>query len=336
MMDWNDTNANDDDSWGEGTDGRSRAHGRISRDLFETFAENFTKSRTVKVLAAQSGNDYVLRKALEEMPALGTKGAADVAALTYYFTSYAPAGAADLRDFAHDRMDANGVLSSGEKTDFFNLLAQYVDAAEPRWRANVNHADAYGIPTVSYEGNQHLDAKKLARRSGWSDAEYAEKKRDLAAALKTLTQDWRMNTAYWNALDNWEDAGGKTAVGFTVAGRWSESGQWGHLEHIRQDPNSAPLYKALTGWLANRSGGFSVNMQPTGGGTVGGGGGTGGGGSLIANIGVITLKNVARNRFLDAESNNNVRADSATNNAWDKHWKFLDKGNGRYALQNRQ
>ena len=226
---------------------KAATSGKLSRDLFTTFDDYFPNDRLVKVVAGQAANEYVLSQGLTAMPAKGTRGAPDVASVSYYYTNGSP----KVVQYVNDRLNANGgSLTSADKTEVFRQIDALMDATAVKWGKNADAARAYGIPLVAYEGNQHLDAQQIPT---------AQQNANLVSTLAALTRDGRQYTAYSRALDLWTAKGGKTAVGFSDVGPWGKSGQWGHLEYQDQPASAAPLFHGLQDWLSSHSGGFGFS-----------------------------------------------------------------------------
>ncbi|MFT4515687.1 MAG: hypothetical protein ACI91B_004406 [Planctomycetota bacterium] len=91
-------------------------------------------------------------------------------------------------------------------------------------------ASSFGLPTISYEGGQHL--------VGFSNPV-------IRATYDAANRHPRMKTIYLSMLDGWTSAGGSLFTAFNSTMRWSETGRWGVLEYQDQPRIEAPKYDAL-------------------------------------------------------------------------------------------
>ena len=243
------------------------AAARLSQDMAMTFKEAFgDDDRVLHVIASQAANPWQLKMRLEVLPPVGEPGAADVAAITNYYTPN------DITQLVNRTLhETGGSFGEAEMDTFFETLNQSIDTETyGQWEENAALAHAYGVPLVSYEGNQHMTVKqgvvdaKRAEREGIAEMKAHEK---LEETLHAVTRDPRMYEAYQHALNTWVKAGGMTATAFVNVSRWSQHGQWGHLEYQDQPVEDAPLHRAFYDWVEAHPDGFT--FQP-GGGSSGG------------------------------------------------------------------
>ena len=237
---------------------RPEAHGRLSHDLFLTFEEAFGTDRLVKVVAGQAANPWVLKTALATLPPVGEPGSADAASVTNYFTPTEASQLVNAHLHEHD-----GEFGDAGMAELAALLEEHL---EGEWYdkkvAAATDAAAYGVPLVSYEGNQHLTPKQAAsKRKG---NEYTEPHEKLVETLHYVTRHERMGELYRKSLDLWAEAGGKTPVAFVAVGSWGRHGQWGHMEYQDQPIEEATMYRALTEWAEQHAGGFDVESTSAG------------------------------------------------------------------------
>ena len=59
-----------------------------------------------------------------------------------------------------------------------------------------------------------------------------------------------MREVYREYIDTWVAAGGGLLNQYHDIGRWSKWGLWGVLEHVTEDPASAPKYQGLLDAIA--------------------------------------------------------------------------------------
>ncbi|MEM8872767.1 MAG: hypothetical protein AAGD32_00780 [Planctomycetota bacterium] len=219
------------EQWGISHDA---AHGRRSAEIFAVFqTELGGVDRMVRVIAGQTFNPGGLGLRIDGAGAENV----DVAGVAYYFTSretgeYINANAGDL--------DYDEV--------FDRIAADTVDAAD-QWANAAFRTQQRGIPLIAYEGNQHLDR---------ISAGGANPHPNLVPALQSVTRHPRMEQAYRNALEAWEDAGGTMPTAYTDVAKWN-TGQWGHKEYYNQPNDEATLNRALLGWVEEHRNGFFVD-----------------------------------------------------------------------------
>ena len=236
----------------------AKGHGLLSRDLFETMEEELGRSRIVRVVAGQLGDDNVLRQAVDQLPSRSSKGGADVLATTTYFGKNLPPNSGIEHDMVQSYVNsalnfsnANDTLSSAEKTTAFDLIDDATDYTVQRQQEQADVADDYGVPLVAYEGNQHLDENSLVPKVGGASGIHP----NLDVVLADLTRDNRMYWSYRRSLDLWKNAvGGETIAPFSYVAKWTGSGQWGHLEYQDQPTSQATLFRALTDWIDDNEG----------------------------------------------------------------------------------
>ena len=236
-----------------------KAAAQLSQDMAITFKEAFgDDDRVLHVIASQAANPWQLKMRLEALPPAGEPGAADLAAIAHYFTPNEITQSVN-RTLHED----GGSFDEASLTEFFRMLNSSIDGETyDWWSENAELARAYGVPLVSYEGNQHMTVKQgavnkqQAERVGIAEMKPHEK---LEETLHAITRDPRMYEAYQHALDTWVKAGGTTATAFVNVSKWSQHGQWGHLEYQDQPVEEAPLHRAFYDWIAEHADGFSFD-----------------------------------------------------------------------------
>ena len=91
-------------------------------------------------------------------------------------------------------------------------------------------AASFGLPTITYEGGQHL--------VGYTDPV-------IRATYDAANRHPRMKTIYLTMLNGWQGAGGDLFTAFNSIMRYSGTGRWGVLEYQTQPRLEAPKYDAL-------------------------------------------------------------------------------------------
>ena len=233
---------------------RSHAtHARYSSDLFRSFEEAFGRpDRLIRVMASQAAAPHTLRERLAALPPAGEPGSADVATTTHYFTSLQNAQAVNA--WLHEH---GGSFGEAGMEEVFAGIHRHIDNVfRAANRENAAIAAEYGVPLVSYEGNQHLTVDQgRSQRKGNVHTEAHPK---LEETLAEVCRSERMHDAYQEAMRVWADAGGRTPTIFVGIGRWGRSGMWGHREFQGQSVEEATLWRAFTGWLEGHADGWDV------------------------------------------------------------------------------
>ena len=287
------------------------AHGRLSRDLFETIEESMGgRSRLVRVLAGHANNAYHLQWSSSAVADRDQKGGADALAITHYYGgNKLDTDNKKAQEWVNDRLsksNPNDNLTSSEKTQFFDRLRDHIDESSIDWANNAGYAQSYGVPLITYEGNQHHDAQGVRG---------SERHPNLANVLGLLTRDSRQGDAYRYALDTFQGVGGSMPTAFVDVGIWNTAGQWGHLEYQDQPTEDATLYKAFTDWMGDQVDSGVSGFQE---------------GDLIR-----LESERYSGRWLDGDSSNNVDTSTSNTNK-DTLWKLRDEGNGWFLLANQQ
>ncbi|TWT87526.1 hypothetical protein Mal64_30670 [Pseudobythopirellula maris] len=207
-------------------DSTPTAYGRRSAEIFELFADEIDEQdRLVRVLGGQTGNPWVLEKAIEGATVGGVLQA-DAAAVTAYF-------GAD-----RDALYASYLAGEADVESAARLLKDGVDANSPKWRANHDLAEAAGLPLIAYEAGQHLLA---APGDQHNDAGYV-------AFLQEVNRDPVMGELYEYMHQRWKQEGGQTIVFFNDYGKWDKWGSWGLKENV--DDVDSPKHLAVQAILA--------------------------------------------------------------------------------------
>ncbi|MDQ6679398.1 MAG: hypothetical protein M3Y67_00335, partial [Pseudomonadota bacterium] len=112
------------------------------------------------------------------------------------------------------------------------------------WRAgiaeNAKLAKRHRMPLIAYEGGAHDSSSYFP--AGQQDA--------IMAILSAAHRHPRMRDVYREYYETWITAGGGVLMQYNDIGKWSKWGLWSVLEHVTQDPATAPKYQALLDVIA--------------------------------------------------------------------------------------
>ena len=143
----------------------------------------------------------------------------------------------------------------------FDTWAEYI-FAEKEYGAN-SGPDAVGLPggfdeaihtlaiekglsLVAYEGGPSIYTDKM-NLSGdtWDDG--------ITIFMNESNRRARIVEMYRIHMNQGLERGIQSHSMFTMSGKWSKYGQWGHLEYLLQNPATAPKYTFMTGWFDSAS-----------------------------------------------------------------------------------
>lgn len=193
---------------------------RRSLEIFRIWENTFNgRDRLVRVLSAQFANPWTSSVILGYDNA-GRK--ADLLAVAPYFGK-------QLGD--PKRMAATTAMPLER---LFSICEKEIDKSRTLTAAHRQHARQYGLPLAAYEGGQHL--------AGFGGA---ENNKVLTFLFHQMNRDPRMEALYTRMLNAWTDSGGGPFIAFAAIGPYTKWGCWGLLEHLNQDPSTAPKYRAL-------------------------------------------------------------------------------------------
>jgi len=101
-------------------------------------------------------------------------------------------------------------------------------------------AAGHKLPLLAYEAGAH-DTSTAS----------AQDKHDATTALFSAAhRSPKMREVYREYIETWIAAGGGLLNQYNDIGRWSKWGLWGLLEHVTQDPSTAPKYLGLLDAIA--------------------------------------------------------------------------------------
>jgi hypothetical protein len=101
-------------------------------------------------------------------------------------------------------------------------------------------AAQHKLPLLGYEGGAHDSSSYFP----------PDKQDPMTALFSAAHRSPRMRDIYREYLETWIAAGGGLMNQYNDIGRWSKWGLWGLLEHVTQDPSSAPKYLGLLDTIA--------------------------------------------------------------------------------------
>ena len=204
-----------------------------------------SKERVIGVMAAQAGNPWVARRALqynwasEELT--HEDYGIDAIAIAPYFGSYLgnPENAAEVEswtkqsdgglDLLFQELTQGGVLTNGP--DGGALQQAYDHIA-----AHADLAQQHDLDLIAYEGGQHL-----AGNRGVENNQAIEK------LFIAANRDSQMGDIYREYLTTWSELGGGIFANFKDVDTPSKWGSWGILESTNQE--SSPKYDAIREFL---------------------------------------------------------------------------------------
>ncbi len=198
-------------------------HSRRAVEIFAVFGEAFPRARTVRVLAAQSGNPWTGEQILGHEDA---HRYADALAIAPYF-------GLDVGDMERARSIAR--LSVGEVLD---RCARQIERTLTHARDHHRHARRHRLALLAYEGGQHL--------VGHGGAENHE---PLATLFQAANRHARMGDLYQRYIVEWRALGGGALCLFNSTGSYSKWGSWGLCEHYGPDSAESPKFRAVSRFL---------------------------------------------------------------------------------------
>ena len=207
----------------------SAFYAQRSVEIFRIFAEVWgaDSKRLVRVIAGQAAWPRFQEDALGWRD---TAARADVLAVAPYFKAQA----------AGDPKNAEATLALTSEQLHEQMLLHLRGQVAASMRSNAQLARRHGLGLQGYEGGGHD-----------TSAHFPAALQDRVAALFAAAHRHpRMRDIYAEYLERWIESGGGTLAHFNDIGRWSKYGQWGALEHVTQDPATAPKYRALLDVIA--------------------------------------------------------------------------------------
>jgi hypothetical protein len=100
------------------------------------------------------------------------------------------------------------------------------------------------IPLVAYEGGPSLYTNEMDHGGEADDG--------ITRFVVEMNRHPRFETVYRTHLERGRANGLVSHMPYVDAGAWSKFGQWGHLEHLSQDPEASPKYRTLLEWFDAR------------------------------------------------------------------------------------
>ena len=200
-----------------------------SVEIFKLFEAEFgkeSKSRLVRVLAAQSANPWTGTTVMEWNDAF--KSADAIAIAPYFGNSLGDPKRAEQVA----KMTVDEVLTECRKS---------IEDNAGKIKAYAGNAKKRGLKLLAYEGGQHL--------VGYGGAENNAKLMELFHAANRHAG---MKELYLADLKSWFANGGDVFCVFASVGRYSKWGSWGVLEYHDQDETKAPKMRAIREWLAGK------------------------------------------------------------------------------------
>jgi len=250
--------------------------------------------RLVRVAAVFTAGDWYTRPFLQEMKAYGPTLVPavepDVIAATTYFgngiqdwvyeTAQRQAGTADPWFFTGATFDAGGgnqrpvSLPASHAYWTSATFARHMDEAFAEWTKRLLSGDARegaGPDAVGIGGGFEPWLRDLARTtfptpkpiiayeggpSIYTDDKDGGDARDdgLTTFLEAMNRRPGMRDVYAMHLNMARSKGLRTHVIFTDCGTWGKYGQWGHLEHLDQEPARAVKYQFILDWFEEMKG----------------------------------------------------------------------------------
>jgi hypothetical protein len=204
-------------------------HARRSVEIFKLFAEVYgaDRGRLIRVIAGHAAWTPFQESALAWED---TAAHTDVLAIAPYFKAEQPATRRTWR--RRGRWQPERLLDQ--------MLADIRGPVAAAIRANAALARKHGLRLLGYEGGAHDTATQFA------PAHQAAMTTLFAAAHRHP----RMREVYAEYFARWIEGGGETLVHYNDIGIWSKYGFWGSLEHLAQEPDDAPKYRALLDVIA--------------------------------------------------------------------------------------
>lgn len=181
------------------------------------------EQRLVRVLASQHANPDVGRTILDHGNAYLH---ADAYAVAPYvgFTFGLPEN-----QWTYIERPIDGVIA--------DLQHELATSVAPTMVENVQLASERGLPTIAYEGGQHLAGV------GGSQDNFL-----LSQKFIDVNRAPGMYEFYRSFLESWEAAGADFMTPYSFCGAYSSFGSWGHLEYLNQPLSEAHKHRALVDW----------------------------------------------------------------------------------------
>ncbi len=184
-------------------------------DIFETVFGTPNMSRVKRVLAGQRGSTSAHTSALTWNDAhLKT----DAYSIALYFGNGLVGNVPE------------STVAAWSVDDMLDWCESSLGNQLPAAANSIGVAATFGLPTISYEGGQHL--------IGFTNP-------TIRATYDAANRHQRMKVLYLSMLDGWQAAGGGVFTAFSSTKRWNGTGRWGVLEYQEQPRAEAPKYDAL-------------------------------------------------------------------------------------------
>lgn len=189
-------------------------YARRAVEVFQWWKNGAGFKRTVRVLSGQAANPDVGKQILTAVDNLAGELQCDAYACAPYF-----GGKVDLAQPLAAQLDA---------------LKLSVEEQGASMRANVAMARSFGLPTIAYEGGQHVLPASDAR----------------VPALRALQERPEMEALYTRYLSLWREAGGGLFCAFNDVQPTSRSGAWGMWEWdgAPETPKSRAVLATAKAW----------------------------------------------------------------------------------------
>jgi hypothetical protein len=204
-----------------------RYYSRRSVQIFKIWEKVFGGTqRLVRVMGAQSGNDWTSLAVLEFEKA---SKSTDALAIAPYFdvANGSPAEADHVRSLSLDAL-------------MDELKNKSVPSAIDEIEKQSKVAKRFGLKLIAYEAGQHL----VGVGPQVDDAKINE-------LFDAANRDPRMKDVYAAYLAGWKRAGGGLLMHFVNCSKPSKWGRWGALEGLLQPRAVAPKFAAIQEFIAN-------------------------------------------------------------------------------------
>ncbi|PSB29718.1 hypothetical protein [Stenomitos frigidus] len=209
----------DNDQYLAGT----KYYSQRSVEIFKIFADVMGgTSRLDRVLAGQSVNTWSGEQLLTWKDAYKQ---ADSYAIAPYF---------DGRDILLNSDKAAQIIKMSPDQVLDILQADIRGPIKKNIVESSNLARKYGLKLQAYEGGQQLTGFQFEKDEPQITKLYSE-----------VNRNPRMGDLYTEYLNTWKASGGGLFNQYYDVGRSGKFGMWGALEHLGQDPKTAPKYQAL-------------------------------------------------------------------------------------------
>jgi hypothetical protein len=209
----------DNDQYLAGT----KYYSQRSVEIFKIFEAVMGGTKRIdRVLAGQSVNTWSAEQLLTWKEAYKH---ADSYAIAPYF---------DGRDILLNSDKAAQIVKMSQDQVLDILQADIRGPIKKNIVESSNLARKYGLKLQGYEGGQQLTGFQFEKDEPQITKLYSE-----------VNRNPRMGDLYTEYLNTWKAAGGGLFNHYYDVGRSGKFGMWGALEHLGQDPKTAPKYQAL-------------------------------------------------------------------------------------------